>query len=60
MQQLGWVWFHLPFPSVYEKAEYPTFQVPYLDAANLCTTTTISYFNSPDICLENWHIRNLF
>jgi hypothetical protein len=35
MQQLGWVWFHLSFPSVYEKAECPPFQVPYLDVANL-------------------------
>jgi hypothetical protein len=35
MQQLGWVWFHLSFPSVYEKAEYPPFQVPYVDVANL-------------------------
>jgi hypothetical protein len=59
MQQFGWVWFHLPFPSVYEKAEYPPFQVSYLDVANICTTT-FSYFNSPDICLENWHIINLF
>jgi hypothetical protein len=35
MRQLGWVSFHLSFPSVYEKAECPPFQVPYLDAANL-------------------------
>jgi hypothetical protein len=52
MQLLGWVWFHLSFPSVYEKTEYPLFQVLYLDVVNLYMTT-YSYFNSPNIVLKS-------